>query len=270
MEYKALVLMKIFRITLYMSIFLLASYLLLNAHDTPWSKPTLSDIPHVDVSASVVILRSPENSINKGMGTGFQVKAPSGQVYTITNRHICMLQDHGMLEVYDKNNDNRSVFINILTMSDDADLCILEPIEGYPALTVADAEKPLGQHVWATGYPDVSHGKIHITDGITSSFRSLNTKTKAIETDYGVVCADPKARFNADISKLLWFSVKNYYCIRLLPAMSLTVDIHPGNSGSPLTDANGTVYGVVFATDMNTFKGEAVPLFYIKDLLKNL
>lgn len=51
------------------------------------------------------------------------------------------------------------------------------------------------------------------------------------------------------------------------PVMRLTNEVHPGNSGGPLIDERGTVVGVVYAIEIATGNGLAVPVSTLRESL---
>jgi len=98
----------------------------------------------VSPEASVIML---ENVFGGG-GTGFEVIAPSGKIYTLTNRHVCeALANNAVV-------DHRLVPLRIIDISNKTDLCLLEPLTGREALTVS--QTPIMPHedifVWGYGH----------------------------------------------------------------------------------------------------------------------
>jgi S1-C subfamily serine protease len=51
--------------------------------------------------------------------------------------------------------------------------------------------------------------------------------------------------------------------------MKFSAHIEPGNSGGPLVDTTGRVVGVVYATEIATGDGLAVPVSTLKDTLSD-
>ena len=93
--------------------------------------------------ASVIKLT---NDVGNSGGTGFEVVAPSGKIYTLTNRHICMSND-----VYAEVGD-RHIPLHIIEISADTDLCLLEPLVETPALKVSNIYPVNGDHIDVYGY----------------------------------------------------------------------------------------------------------------------
>lgn len=105
------------------------------------------------VGSNVVLIRSPEDAPLKGSATGFEMKAPSGKIYTITNAHVCGLANSkGIIMVEDKLHSGRLLPKRVIEVYKADDLCIVDGLEGYEGLTVG-SEPTIGQSVIAIGYP---------------------------------------------------------------------------------------------------------------------
>lgn len=210
------------------------------------------------IGDNTVYVRSPEGAKLQGSGTGFEVIAPSGKVYTLTNAHVCGLAKDGIIMVGEKLHSNRLVPKRVLEVYQDNDLCLIEGLENYSGLSLANSIE-VGDSVWAVGYP--LGQAMNISSGRVKSFRYVDIMDD--ETD-PKDCTKPNQKvmqFNTLFGPIDVCTVKRY-------AAQTDVSTFPGNSGSPLVNVYGNVVGVIFAANRQTTWGEAVPLNYVKDLLK--
>jgi S1-C subfamily serine protease len=209
------------------------------------------------VGSNVVYVQSPEGAKHMGSATAFEVVAPSGRVYTLTNQHVCELNKDGYLLVAEKRHSQRFIPIKILEVYEDNDLCLLEGLAGYEGLKLAD--KPdIGDTEYALGYPlgealNMSSGHIKASQEIWIPEFDINPdlctgkwlKPRELNTFFGVIVI----------------------CTRTRPSIATNIPIHPGNSGSPMFNAFGNVTGVIFASSNETHWGYAVGLDDVKKFL---
>ena len=127
--------------------------------------------------------------------------------------------------------DGRSFDARVDGIARDADLAVIR-VSGLdlPVATVRDEPAVLGEPVAAIGYP--GGGGATITTGVVLGF-----------TD----------------GPILGESV---------PAIRVSAEVRPGNSGGPLIDAEGQVIGVIFATTGVGGDGLAVPVDVLIDRLE--
>jgi serine protease Do len=71
---------------------------------------------------------------NGTQGSGFQVEAPSGHDYIVTNHHVC--DNAKSVVVVDE--ANKRVRRDVVAISNRTDLCLIEGLESLNGLTVAD------------------------------------------------------------------------------------------------------------------------------------
>jgi V8-like Glu-specific endopeptidase len=57
-------------------------------------------------------------------------------------------------------------------------------------------------------------------------------------------------------------------CIAHIYAATSSIQIYPGNSGSPVMNSSGDVVGIIFAGDNRTNYGSYVPVFKIREFLE--
>lgn len=208
-------------------------------------------------SENTVKLRSPSGAERQGLGTGFQVKAPSGRVVTMTNAHVCDLAKNDIIMVFDKKISNRYVPKRVLERYAKNDLCIVEGLEGYGGLELADSYK-VGQYNYAVGYP--LGEELNISGGYLKGLSDVLIGLPEVPSSE---CTGPDNR----IMKINLFFGSYELCSIIRKAMQTNINIHPGNSGSPMVNEDEEVTGVVFATNSITKWGSSVPLEYVVDLL---
>lgn len=195
-------------------------------------------------------------------GTGFHIQAPSGKVYIMTNNHICDAADkEGNLKIYVKEK-----FISVrkvIKRYDSHDLCLVEPLDGKAGLILSALDStPLPSYV--VGHPlnqmlSIQSGRFVGKERIDILGNTVVTKKECSEKAFLI----PDLIFRM-------FTGLNYYCIKTYTSNTYNLIIYNGNSGSPVISPIGTVLGVIFAgDDRSVTSAHAVPLSYIRDLLKD-
>lgn len=196
-----------------------------------------------------IVKLTPPSRTSAG-GTGFELRAPSGTIYTVTNGHVCELAEGGYMRAFPQNSD-RSVFVQVLEVSLTTDLCVLTGLPGaISALEMSEQLLPyeplyvLGHPLlkpitFASGYA-VSAGEIHLLE---------------IDRDEAT-CVGPSRHMEIIMSP---FGPVNA-CVRSVRAVDTSIIIYGGNSGSPVMNRNGDVVGVIFAATLRNNHGAMVPL----------
>lgn len=197
-----------------------------------------------------------------GGGTGFAIRAPSGQTYILTNDHVCEVSTDKQT-VLVQNESGLSMRRRILARADFTDLCLIEGIPGVKGLTLGSAPM-IGQIVAAIGHPalmpiTLSRGEI-ITEADTIllqgpiSYITPEGKEEQIPEARGGVtpeqCSQPKNRQVKDVLDYGFFQIPVKLCIIVIENSYRTnMLVQGGNSGSPIVNFWGNVVGVVFAMD---------------------
>ena len=213
---------------------------------------------------------------NGGGGTGFELKAPSGQSYIVTNSHVCnhvkdLTEDkHSALVMGD---DGQYMSRRIITISDKTDLCLIEGLPGVQGLSLGD-EPMVGDQLTVVGHPKLrpltlSSGEmigsedVDILDFVfpTGTIIDFMVPTKADDK-----CDMPKNKIVETPVPELGITVKLCYVITKDAHMTSIV-IYPGNSGSPVSDFWGKVVGVAFASTSGDNYGEIISLHDLKDFV---
>lgn len=198
---------------------------------------------------------------NGGGGSGFQVRAKSGQSYIVTNSHVCegaLSQSEDKTALLVMKDDGTSLRRRILENSDFTDLCLLEGMPGVDGLTLGN-EPGLGETAYVVGHPrlrplSVSSGAIvgrhdvEILAYILPGNPLLDMMAPDMVKD--AKCDLPKNQIVEADTPI--GPIKACLNVTSSAYMS-TIVIHPGNSGSPMVDMWGNVEGVAFASDGTTW-----------------
>lgn len=198
-----------------------------------------------------------------GLGTGFAIKAPSGQTYILTNDHVCGVSKDGVnLKVTDS--VGHSLNRKIIERSQYSDLCLIEGMPGVEGLSLGTAPS-IGQIIAAIGHPagyglTMSRGEViqkqdvMIEVGPMEYQNPENGEWIKIKPEEGGItpeqCALPK-NAQPTFKFETWFGPINVkLCVVVTKnAYYTNMNIQPGSSGSPVVNFWGNVVGVVFAGD---------------------
>ncbi len=189
-------------------------------------------------------------------GTGFQVRSPSGRVYTLTNAHICGIAENGTLAAHVPG-ANRVTLIRIIEVRPEMDLCLLQSLPSASGLSVAENFRE-AEHLYVLGHPFLK--PLTLSDGYTVARGPVEMPANVEPTD----CLPPRMH----MEEVRGFFGPEHVCVQSFDAWDSTITVYPGNSGSPVFNTEGDVVGIVFATDGRTFRGLFIPLESIKEILK--
>lgn len=226
-------------------------------------------------SASYIVLKAPEihgiylretvgaksykiqGRLNGGGGTGFAMKAASGQTYIVTNSHVCegaLSQSEDKTSLLVVKDDGTSIRRRIIENSDFTDLCLLEGLPGVEGLSLG-SEPILGETSYIVGHPrlrplSVSKGEIvgrqdvEILDYILPGNPLIDMMAPHMVKD--LKCDLPKNQLVELDTEIGHVRI----CLNVTKSSYMsTILIFPGNSGSPMVDMWGRVQGVAFASD---------------------
>lgn len=197
----------------------------------------------------------------KGGGTGFFVKAKSGKILIMTNHHVCNIgRDTGRLLV---DYYNGVATVKILKQYETNDLCLMEaPDDVRYGLSVAKSIRK-GEQLYAMGHPLLE--PLAITEGEISGNVILRMADAVNVTKEQ--CTGKGYEFTQIDNLFLNMFGLLTVCERVLDVQSSTINILPGNSGSPVVDIYGNVAGVIFAAVESGVHSYVVPLKDVKEFL---
>lgn len=235
---------------------------------------------HHKVGSKVYMIR---DSARSGGGTGFAIKAPSGESYILTNDHVCGVSSDGRTVLV--TGDQGSMRRNIISHDENSDLCLIEGMPGVEGLKTASIAPSLGDTVSVVGHPrlmptHVSQGEVTGSETISIPLGPISVvnpqtgETELVSPQRGGIPAEQctmnkHSQVDVDID-MMFFQLKVKFCVMTVHDAYITsVTIHPGNSGSPMVNFWGNVVGVAFASDGDTNWGRIVPLQDVKAFLSN-
>jgi hypothetical protein len=204
----------------------------------------------------VVMLTGPSNHARGG--TGFQVQAPSGITYTVTNAHICEIAENGEMAAKVPGAE-RWIRLRVREVAEHTDLCLLDSLPASRGIKLAKKQGEK-QRLWVLGHPllkplSLASGFLVVREEIT----------------IGQVVEDPSQckKSNQTVESVLdpFSGMPINYCLTAIDGYDTTIPIFPGNSGSPVMNSDGDVVGVAFAGDSRTNYGAIIPLDVLKSFL---
>tara|TARA_R110000868_G_scaffold66014_14_gene197064 strand:- start:1412 stop:2137 length:726 start_codon:yes stop_codon:yes gene_type:complete len=178
------------------------------------------------VGSQVVMLTE---ASGRAGGTGFALQMPSGEVLTMTNAHICELEQLGRIYAHV---GRKKIPLEIVEKSINSDLCLLSGIPKLSGLEVADSVA-IGQEIGIVGHPALM--PLAVNRG------NLLGYEKVVVLAGDGPCEVEEGMFKTIMAP--WGEV----CTEQFEAGLTTVVSLGGNSGSPMIDFYGNVVGVLFA-----------------------
>lgn len=227
------------------------------------------------VSAKSVRILAFDKGMAIGGGTGFYVKAKSGQTYIMTNRHVCSINKKLELKIELKNKN--FVKAEIIEISKTSDLCLIKSPDSTEGLALADSIDA-GDSISYAGYPRlqpltmangeaVGYSVISVFVGFIGKDLSQKEcqKNKDMHIENMML---PKYTASEKISQFEDFSLSpTKVCLQTGNALVTTAMIYPGASGSPIVNYLGKLVGAVYAGPQGGGWGWGVPLTAIKEFL---
>jgi hypothetical protein len=176
------------------------------------------------------------------------VDASSGARVTLSNWHVCQGSKTGIM-IAERDGDATRVHLKILDVYPLDDLCVLGPLDG-PSIPIGETPSKF-QKLFIVGHP-----YLRPLTGTEGNYIGLGPAPIIFPTEEDGTCLP---------GFMPAFRLFMSGCQRILTLGDTTIDIKPGNSGSPVVDARGRLVGVA-----NSYSGvgaSMIPLNRVKLVL---
>jgi S1-C subfamily serine protease len=168
--------------------------------------PLLQDKYYYEYKGSSIVKVLRVDNQNSG-GTGFQIQAPSGLKYIMTNNHVCEIKDKFNQVIVESTEGIRHKLL-VLHQYAEHDLCLLEPFPDMRPLRIAK-NIYMAERVYLIGHPRLA--------------------PLTFERGY----------YRGNMLINIGFEFYSTFSFNLIS--------YGGNSGSPIIDVYGNVVSVLFA-----------------------
>lgn len=194
---------------------------------------------------------------DRGVGSGFAIKTPSGKIMMITNWHVCQDAEKGVLYASHENKPDFKIPLTIIHVDSKRDLCIL----GFKGKGLKPAANyTIGEKVFSVGHPHAQIRQVLVKGMIVT------------KSDITLLYPGNEAGCPSDMTKIEDFQRHYPLCQGAVTVIDTTLPSVPGCSGSPVLDYNGEVVGVINSTwkdDKGTMFGSMIPLETVKEFLES-
>jgi secreted trypsin-like serine protease len=194
---------------------------------------------------------------HKDACTGVQVKAPSGNVYTLTAAHckIILDDDSSVMSTDERGNEKR---IYMLDIDEGKDLMLMTSPN---AKSIDIANKTYKhEHIHT-----MTHGHMHAsyrTDGELLEEQKLTVPENINFSDADTKECNAKQWHESVDSGFVSYCVRDFY------EMMTSAQVYPGSSGGPILDDQGKLVGIVSISEEGTIYSGSVTLKQIQSFLK--
>ncbi len=188
------------------------------------------------------------NTEGTGGGTGW-VTESAGRKVIVTNNHVCAVAVGGYARI--ESADGTPSVKRILRTSFVRDLCVLEGVDA-PSLALAKSGPKRFDVINVMGHPG-----LRPTAPATGVYTGNGIVPIGFEQENGK-CPEGSERVD---------SFFGTFCVLRMELSYTTVPIMPGNSGSPVTNQDGEVIGVMNSADSTGNQGMMIPLTYVREIL---
>lgn len=215
------------------------------------SEPVIKTYDPRTVSRSILRVTNQEGTSG---GTGFAVRAPSDTVIIVTNDHVCNVAESDRVYVRDS---VTTAMGKIVKRDFEHDLCAVDigPLAPAP-LPIAERELTRFDAVYVVGHPLLMPQTPVAGQVIDRTIETIGFRPSADGT-----CPKPSTARES-----LFGSV----CVLNMELMTTTLPTFPGNSGSPVLNADGDVAGVINSGDTRTGWGGYIQLTHLRGFLRGL
>ena len=212
-----------------------------------------NDYLRSSVGSSTVQVLSPTG----GGGTGFSVKAASGNLYIMTNKHVCEAGQKGWMLI--KQDEGESVYKRIVYKDNKHDLCLIEGDKRFSPLSLGYSPAK-GEFIYVVGHPGLRQLTVSSGEYIGFSPVKLLDAVKTRKECRGEI-------YELNPMEQFFYGIE-FACIRTYVSYATTAVSYPGNSGSPVVNKYGNVIGVLFAgSNQQERDNYIVPLYEVKRVL---
>lgn len=198
----------------------------------------------------------------RGLCSGEQIKAPSGENYILTAAHCRALEKDGSILAQD--DSGRQLPRRILAVDSKSDLMILEGMPGQDGLDIAK-HSSAQQHVRT-----FTHGRrfpTYKTEGTLISDAPIEFVVGMADTPESEAACLAGGPNRVETFNSFFGEVK--VCVFSAQETATTAKIVPGSSGGPVVDDHGDLVGVVSAGDGDGAFGYLVRLSDIQEFVSN-
>lgn len=174
-------------------------------------------------------------SENEG-GSGFAVKAASGEEFIATNKHVCKGSTNGWVRIV--SDTGFQSWKKIVYIDNKHDICLVAGDKRLSPLELAGIQS-VGDYHYIVGHPGLRPLTVSAGEHIGFETVELLDDVKNKESCRGeVIELNPMQQF---------FFGKEWVCLIKYKSYQSTAVAYGGNSGSPVVNKYGNVVGILFA-----------------------